>query len=118
MEKDKTKGLVFDTCIATNSEGIVGTYRKTHLWDEENLLFTKGDSFSVSELEWGNLGVQICYEIGFPEGATALSLKGADIIVYPSSFGKARLYAWDIATRARPWENGCFVIAVNRTGID
>lgn len=118
LEKDKTKGLIYDTSVVTSRDGIVGTYRKTHLWDQENTRFTKGDSFPVFELEWGNLGMQICYEVGFPEGARALTLKGADIIVYPSAFGKARLYAWDIATRSRALENGCFVIAANRTGIE
>ncbi len=118
LEKDKTKGLIFDTCVVTSPNGIVGTYRKTHLWDQENTRFTKGESLPVFELEWGNLGMQICYEVGFPEAARVLALKGADIIVYPSAFGKARLYAWDLATRARALENGCYVVAANRSGTE
>ncbi|RFU66670.1 carbon-nitrogen hydrolase family protein [Peribacillus glennii] len=118
MEQGKQKGLVYDTSIVTSTEGIVGTYRKTHLWDHENIRFTKGDNLPVFELEWGNLGMQICYEVGFPEGARTLALKGADIIVYPSAFGQARLYAWELATRARALENGCYVIAANRTGTE
>ncbi|MCL7749973.1 carbon-nitrogen hydrolase family protein [Halalkalibacter alkaliphilus] len=118
LEKDHTKGIIFDTGVVTNSSGIVGTYRKTHLWDQENTRFTKGDDLPVFQLEWGNLGIQICYEVGFPETARILALKGADIIVYPSAFGKARLYAWDLATRSRALENGCFVIAANRSGIE
>jgi predicted amidohydrolase len=118
MEQGEIKGLVYDTSIVTSPDGIVGTYRKTHLWDKENTRFTKGNNFPVFELEWGTLGMQICYEVGFPEGARALALKGADIIVYPSAFGEARLYAWELATRARALENGCYVIASNRTGTE
>ncbi|SSS89070.1 amidohydrolase [Acinetobacter baumannii] len=56
--------------------------------------------------------------MGFPEGARILALKGADLIIYPSAFGEERYYAWDIATKARALENGCYVIAANRTGIE
>lgn len=118
LESCKSKGLIFDTCVVSGPDGIVGTYRKTHLWDQENTRFTKGDSLPVFELEWGNLGVLICYEVGFPEAARVLALKGADIIVYPSAFGKHRLYAWDLATRSRALENGCYVVAANRSGIE
>jgi predicted amidohydrolase len=62
--------------------------------------------------------MQICYEVGFPEGSRILTLSGADIVVYPSAFGKARLYAWDVATRSRALENGIYVIACNRTGTE
>jgi predicted amidohydrolase len=118
LEKDKTKGVVFDTSVVTNRCGIVGTYRKTHLWDKENIRFAKGDSMPIVPLEWGNLGMQICYEIGIPEGARVMALNGADVLAYPSAFGRARLYAWDIATRARALENGCYLVAANRSGIE
>ncbi|WP_019416132.1 carbon-nitrogen hydrolase family protein [Paenisporosarcina sp. TG20] len=118
LEKGAIKGIVFDTAILVGPEGLIGSYRKTHLWDLENIRFTKGEDFPVFETPIGNIGMQICYEIGFPEGARILALKGADIIVYPSAFGKARRYAWDIASRARALENGIFIIAANRTGTE
>ncbi|PLR79525.1 carbon-nitrogen hydrolase family protein [Bacillus canaveralius] len=118
LERINTQGLIYDTSVVTSPEGILGTYRKTHLWDQENTRFKKGESLPIFKLEWGNLGMQICYEVGFPESARVLALKGADIIVYPSAFGKERLYAWDIATRSRALENGCYVIAANRTGTE
>ncbi|MFC3343913.1 carbon-nitrogen hydrolase family protein [Paenibacillus abyssi] len=118
LEKGVSAGLVYDTAVVAGPNGILGTYRKTHLWDKENIRFTKGDQFPVIKTGVYNLGMQICYEVGFPEGARILTFKGADIIVYPSAFGKARLYAWDIATRSRALENGAFVIAANRTGVE
>lgn len=118
LENSNTAGLVYDTAVVVGPGGMVGTYRKIHLWDAENTRFTKGEDFPVFDLGFARVGVQICYEVGFPEGARILTLKGADIVVFPSAFGKARLYAWDVATRSRALENGLYVIASNRTGTE
>ena len=45
-------------------------------------------------------------------------LAGANVLIYPSAFGRARYYVWDIASRARALENGAYVLAVNRAGVD
>lgn len=118
IERSITDGLVYDTALITGPQGLLGTYRKIHLWDAENVRFIKGEEFPVFDLGFARLGMQICYEVGFPEGARILTLQGADIVVYPSAFGKARYYAWDIATRSRALENGLYVIAANRTGTE
>ncbi|GAX89252.1 carbon-nitrogen hydrolase family protein [Effusibacillus lacus] len=118
LEKSVISGLVYDTAVVVGPHGLVGFYRKVHLWDTENTRFAKGEEFPVFDLGFARLGVQICYEIGFPEGSRILALNGADIVVYPSAFGQARRYAWDLATRSRALENGVFVIASNRTGIE
>jgi predicted amidohydrolase len=116
LESGRSSGVVYDTAVLVGPQGFIGSYRKTHLWDAENVRFAKGKDFPVFPTPFGTVGLQICYEVGFPEGARILALKGADIIVYPSAFGKPRLYAWDLATRARALENGAYVIAANRTG--
>lgn len=118
LEKGQTKGLVYDTAVVVGPDGLIGSYRKIHLWDTENTRFAKGEEFPVFDLGIVRLGMQICYEVGFPEGARILTLNGADIVVYPSAFGKARLYAWDVATRSRALENGIYLIACNRTGTE
>jgi predicted amidohydrolase len=107
---------LFDTAFLTGPHGLIGTYRKTVLWAGEVDRFEKGDSYPVFDIGICKAGIQICYEIGFPEGARALSLQGADVILYPSAFGAPRLYAWDLASRARALENGCYVVACNRSG--
>ncbi|OLN23563.1 carbon-nitrogen hydrolase family protein [Domibacillus antri] len=118
LEKSVVNGNIYDTAVAAGPEGLIGSYRKIHLWDAENTRFTKGEDYPVFDLGFARLGMQICYEVGFPEGARILAMQGADIVVYPSAFGKARLYAWDIATRARALENGLYVIASNLTGTE
>lgn len=118
LQRGSSSEVVYDTAVLVGPEGFVGSYQKIHLWDRENTRFSKGHNFPVFDTEIGKIGLQICYEVGFPEGSRIMALKGADIILYPSAFGKARYYAWDTATKARALENGCFVIASNRTGTE
>lgn len=116
---EKTNGKPFDTAFLVGPQGLVGIYRKNALWDKENERFQKGSfEYPVFDIGFCKVGIQICYEIGFPEGARILTLQGADVIAYPSAFGIARLYAWDLATRSRALENGNYVIACNRSGTE
>lgn len=120
IEKDSTNNALYDTAFIMDSSGIVGKYRKIYLWGKEVLRFTRGQEYPVFTLDFGEfkakVGLQICYEIGFSEGARILSLKDAEILIYPAAFGAARLYAWDLASRARALENGAFVLAANQSG--
>ncbi|WP_270584102.1 carbon-nitrogen hydrolase family protein [Bacillus smithii] len=119
LEKGEVLGTVYDTAFIVGPNGLYKEkYRKIYLWDQENVRFKKGNRYPVIDIGWAKIGLQICYEVGFPEGARILTLKGADILVYPSAFGLARSYAWEVATRSRALENGVFVIASNRTGIE
>ncbi|POZ57467.1 (R)-stereoselective amidase [Lysinibacillus sphaericus] len=118
LERGEIEGMIFDTAFVIAKNGILGKYRKTHLWDQENLRFTRGDTLSVIQKGDLKMGLQICYEIGFPEGARLLTLQGANLLIYPSAFSEKRYYVWDTASKARAIENGCFVIAANRSGIE
>jgi predicted amidohydrolase len=113
---ENDRGIVYDTAFLTGPDGLVGKYRKNHLWTGEGARFSVGDAYPVFDIGFCRLGLQICYEVGFPEGARILALRGANIIACPSAFGMPRLYAWDIASRARALENGVYVIACNRSG--
>ncbi|HWL27110.1 MAG TPA: carbon-nitrogen hydrolase family protein [Ureibacillus sp.] len=117
-EESIVDGVLYDTALIVDKSGLQSSYRKIYLWDQENVRFTKGQNYQICSIENLNIGLQICYEVGFPEGARILTLQGANLLIYPSAFGNARLYAWDIATRARALENGCFVIAANRIGTE
>ena len=116
LEHGESKGVIYDTAFFITPEGNQGTYRKIFLWDSERTRFKRADCFPVFDSGIGKIGIQICYEIGFPEGARILALKGADILLYPSAFGAPRFYVWDVATRSRALENGAFLIAANRSG--
>jgi predicted amidohydrolase len=107
---------LYDTAFLTGPDGLVGIYRKTTLWNKEVERFKTGDRYPVFDIGICRIGLQICYEIGFPEGARILTMQGADVLAYPSAFGAPRQYAWDLASRARALENGCYVIACNRFG--
>lgn len=118
IEKVEVEGMYYDTAVVVTSEGLVNHYRKIYLWDQENVRFKKGDTYQVEAIGDIKIGLQICYEIGIPEGARQMALNGANILAYPSAFGKKRFYAWDIASRSRALENGCYVIAANRIGLE
>lgn len=119
LEHGESEGVVYDTALTVDQSGLLGKYRKVHLWDSENTRFANGAG-CPGPIVAGDLriGTQICYEIGFPELSRLQVLRGANVMIYPSAFGRARYYAWDINSRARALENGMFVIAVNRAGVD
>lgn len=117
---ERRNGKLFDTAYIISKQGLVGKYSKIYLWGDEKRRFGSGENYPVFELEIQRglsvkIGLQICYEIGFAEGARFLALQGAELLFYPSAFGKARVYVWDLASRARALENGIFVLAINRS---
>ncbi len=119
MANTANKGIITDTALTVSAEGVLGTYDKVHLWDNEELRFQNGSQIpqpvAYKDLR---IGMQICYEIGFPDISRLMVLKGANVIIYPAAFGRARYYVWDIQSKARALENGIYVIAVNRAGVD
>lgn len=118
IERAELEGVLYDTCVLTGPDGYVGKYRKVCLWGPEALRFRSGCEYPVFDVGFAKLGMQICYEVGFPEGARALTLNGATMIVYSSAFSKFRSYAWEIGSQARALENGLFVVASNRFGTE
>ena len=118
IEKDDETGQLYDTAVLVGPEGIEGKHRKMHLWSGEEKRFGNGTELQTVTLPFATVGMLICYEIGFPEQSRVLTEKGADIILFPSAFGKARAHVWDVASRARALENGVFVLACNRTGTE
>lgn len=65
--------------------GFFGRYRKTHLWDEEKLLYEPGRELPIFETPLCNIGMLICYDAWFPEAARTLALRGADLICIPAN---------------------------------
>lgn len=116
IERDGDR--LYDTAVLVGPDGFVGAYRKGNLWGGETDRFVRGETYHVYDIGFCKLGLQICYDIGFPEGARILAFQGADVVAYSSAFGMARLYSWDLASRARALENGNYVIACNRWGIE
>ncbi len=118
---EKTNKKLYDSAyIIPPKGGISGKHRKIYLWGDEKSRFKRGKKYEVFTLDFGDfsakVGLQICYEIGFGVSANLLALQGAEVLIYPSAFGKARAYNWDLLSRARALENGCFVCACNHSG--
>lgn len=106
-----------DLALVVDATGVVACSSKQYLWGAEP------DSFAVrpgpsalAKTQIGTIGVAICYEAGFPEVVRDLAVRGADIVAVPAAFGRARLYAWELLTRSRALENGCYVAAAGLTG--
>lgn len=110
----------YDTAFIISKDGLIGKQRKIFLWQNESKRFKRGKKQKLFNLTINNqkvkIGIGICYEIGFGEIARKLALDGANLLIYPSAFGNARGYAWDLASRARALENGSFLIACNSCG--
>lgn len=118
---EKSGKKLYDTAFIISPKGkLVGKHRKIYLWDTEKRRFERGKKYEIFKLNFDDfsvsVGLQICYELGFGESARALALKGAELLVYPSAFGKARAYNWDLLSRVRALENGCFVLACGLSG--
>lgn len=61
----------------------MGTYNKTHLWAGERFWFRAGDRYPVFHMDFGTVGLMICYDGGFPEVSRILALSGAELILAP-----------------------------------
>lgn len=110
-------GVIYNSAIVIDRKGqFVGAYHKTHLWAQERLYFREGTELPVFKLDFGTLGVMICYDGGFPEVTRSLALQGAELILCPSAFPIQDKDLWDIYFRSRSLENACFVGGINRVG--
>ncbi len=128
----RAAGLYHNTAVVFEKDGtIAGTYRKMHIPDDpayyEKFYFTPGDlGFHPIRTSVGRLGVQVCWDQWYPEGARLMALQGADILIYPTAIGyessdapdeqERQRQAWTTVQRGHAVANGLPVIAVNRTG--
>ena len=113
----KKENTLYNSAVIIDRQGnVVGNYDKTHLWQDEKSFFVCGDLYPVFEMDFGKLGVMICYDAGFPEVARMLALRGAELIVVPGAFAAMHKYRWDIYFQARALENSCFVAGINGVG--
>jgi 5-aminopentanamidase len=79
-------GLLYNSAAVVDGGGVLGVYRKLHLWDREQLVFEPGrECAPVLETRVGRVGVGVCYDLDFPEVARSLALAGADIVVMPAN---------------------------------
>ena len=128
----RAAGLYHNTAVVLEADGsIAGKYRKMHIPDDpayyEKFYFTPGDlGFQPIQTSVGRLGVQVCWDQWYPEGARLMALAGADVLIYPTAIGyessdtpeeqERQREAWTTVQRGHAVANGLPVITVNRVG--
>ena len=128
----RSAGLYHNTAVVFDSDGrLAGCYRKMHIPDDpgyyEKFYFTPGDlGFQPIDTSVGRLGVLVCWDQWFPEGARLMAMAGADILLYPTAIGwdpqdsdeeqQRQLQAWQLSQRAHAVHNGLPVLSCNRSG--
>ncbi len=106
----------YNSAVLVGPRGLIGTYRKAHLFWDEKRIFSKGDTpFRVFKAGKARVGIMICFDWLFPEGARTLALGGAEVICHPSNLV---LPYCPQAMITRSLENRVFTITANRVGVE
>jgi len=130
----RAEGLYHNTAAIIDADGsLLGIYRKMHIPDDplyyEKFYFTPGDlGFRAWRTKFGRIGVLICWDQWYPEGARLTAMNGAEILFYPTAigwhpsekaeYGTNQHLAWETIQRSHAVANGCYVAAVNRIGVE
>jgi N-carbamoylputrescine amidase len=130
----RAAGVFHNTAVIFDSGGaLVGRYRKMHIPDDplyyEKFYFTPGDlGFQSFATRFARVGVLVCWDQWFPEGARLTAMTGAEILFYPTAIGwhphekaehgAAQHSAWETVQRSHAIANGLFVAAPNRVGFE
>ncbi len=113
---ERSCGKTFNSAALIAPEGLIGLYRKTHLFWNEKRWFSPGDTgFRVFRLGAVRIGLMICFDWIFPEAARTLALQGAEIICHPSNLVLPHCPA---SMPVRALENRVFTVTANRTGCE
>ncbi len=119
----RSDGHVYNAAYAVGPEG-TSVYRKIHLWNREKLLFDEGERPSLIEYQGRRVGLEICYDLQFPELAAYLARKGAELILAPTSWAQDRhgpshgLHPHAFLAMATAYANGICIAVSNRTGLE
>jgi N-carbamoylputrescine amidase len=128
----RAAGVYHNTAAIIDAGGsLLGIYRKMHIPDDplyyEKFYFTPGDlGFKAWQTKHAKIGVLICWDQWYPEGARLTALQGAEILFYPTAIGwhpkEKKKYgalhhgAWQLTQRSHAVDNGCYVAVTNRLG--
>ena len=116
----ETKSYYNTSLVFSPTGALIGTHRKTHLFDidipgkirfKESEVLSPGDKLTMIDLpEYGKIGLAICYDIRFPEAAMIAARKGAFLLVYPGAFNTTTgPMHWSLLARARAVDNQIYV---------
>lgn len=130
----RAAGLYHNTAVVFDRDGsIAGRYRKMHIPDDpgfyEKFYFTPGDlGFVPVRTSLGKLGILVCWDQWYPEAARLMSMRGAELLIYPTAIGwdprdekeekNRQKEAWMTIQRSHAVANGLPVVSVNRVGFE
>jgi len=130
----RASGVYHNTAAMIDADGsLLGIYRKMHIPDDplfyEKFYFTPGDlGFRAWQTRYGKIGTLVCWDQWYPEGARLTAMQGAEILFYPTAigwhpkekaeYGENQHLAWETIQRSHAIANGCYVVAVNRIGLE
>ena len=128
----RAAGVYHNTAAIIDADGsLLGVYRKMHIPDDplyyEKFYFTPGDlGFRAWQTKYAKIGVLVCWDQWYPEGARLTALQGAEILFYPTAigwhpgekakYGELQHNAWETIQRGHAIANGCYVCVPNRIG--
>ena len=130
----RAAGVYHNTAAIIDADGsLLGIYRKMHIPDDplfyEKFYFTPGDlGFRAWRTRYAKIGVLICWDQWYPEGARLTAMQGAEILFYPTAigwhpgekaeYGERQHGAWELIQRSHGVANGCYVAVANRIGLE
>jgi N-carbamoylputrescine amidase len=130
----RASGVYHNTAAVIDADGkLLGIYRKMHIPDDplyyEKFYFTPGDlGFKAWQTKFGKIGVLVCWDQWYPEGARLTAMQGAEILFYPTAIGwhpkekaehgSRQHGAWELIQRSHAVANGCYVAVPNRVGVE
>jgi predicted amidohydrolase len=122
---EKAGAKLFNAAAIIGPDGLIGRYRKVHLWGDEALYFTPGDlGFPVFDTPFGRIGCHICYDCWFPESFRLAALQGAEIMCIPTNWvpipgqDPKREAMANIIVMGAAHCNSMFIIAADRVGTE
>jgi N-carbamoylputrescine amidase len=122
---EKHGDRLYNSAVVVGPQGYIGTFRKIHLWDDENLFFEPGNlGFPIFEMPFGRIGVMICYDQWFPEAYRSCAIRGADIVCIPTNWvpipgqDPNREAMANVIAMAAAHTNSLYVAAANRVGVE
>jgi predicted amidohydrolase len=109
--------VLHNAAVFVGPDGLIGSYRKTHLpFLGVDRFVVPGDTLPVFDTPLGRIGIEICYDLRFPEVTRTLALKGADMVAHPTNFPMAARIQTELITVARAAENRIYLLTANRVG--
>lgn len=106
--------------LLVGPSGLLATYDKAHLpfLGVDRFVTAGGGAFTPVETPIGRIGLEICYDLRFPEATRALALQGADLIAHPTNWPLAARANAEFITRTRAHENLVYLLTANRVGVE